>query len=53
MKKYLFDTDYVIAKISEAQISGDDKLATELRKKYSDILNKRVEARKLINELEK
>ena len=52
MKKYLYDTDYVIAKISEAQISGDDKLVTELRKKYSDVLNKRIEARKLINELE-
>lgn len=52
MKKYLYDTDYVIAKISEAQISGDENLVTELRKKYSDVLNKRIEARKLINELE-
>lgn len=52
MKKYLFDTDYVIAKISEAQINDDKNLVTELRKKYSDVLNKRIEARKLINELE-
>ena len=30
----------------------DKNIVTELRKKYSDVLNKRIEARKLINELE-
>ena len=52
-QKYLADTDYVVVKISEAMVSGSKQLINELKNKYADVLNKRDEARKQINELEK
>ena len=51
-QKYLADTDYVVVKISEAMVSGNKQLVNELKNKYADVLNKRDEARKQINELE-
>lgn len=41
--KYLNDTDWVIAKIAEAQLLGEDIVA--LKDKYAAILTNRVEAR--------
>lgn len=52
-QKYLADTDYVVVKISEAMVSGSKQLINELKNKYADVLNKRGEARKQINELGK
>ena len=52
-QRYLADTDYVVVKISEAMISGNKPIINELKNKYADVLNKRDEARKQINELEK
>ena len=52
-QRYLADTDYVVVKISEAMVSGSKQLINELKNKYADVLNKRDEARKQINELEK
>ena len=51
LKKYLFDTDYVITKLNEAKIE-DEELFNSLKTEYSDILTKRKEARVRINELE-
>ena len=51
LKKYLFDTDYVITKLNEAKIEDED-LFNSLKTEYSDILAKRKEARVRINELE-
>ncbi len=47
-KQYLSNTDWVVAKIAEAE--GDDQ--TQLREKYADILTKRKEYRFEINSLE-
>lgn len=51
LKRYLNDTDYVITKLNEAKIEGDE-LFNSLKTEYSDILTKRKEARVRINELE-
>lgn len=50
-RKYLEDTDYVVSKINEATIDGDEA-RMEMVEKYADVLAKRKEARKRINELE-
>lgn len=50
LKRYLFDTDYVITKLNEAKIE-DEELFNSLKTEYSDILAKRKEARARINEL--
>lgn len=49
-KQYLQDTDYIIIKLYEKAIQGGNII--ELLKEYKEILLKREEARKLINELE-
>lgn len=49
-KKYLNDTDYAIIKIYETAMQGGSIL--EMLKEYNDVLLKREEARKQINELE-
>ena len=49
-KDYLASTDYVISKLNEARIE-DEKEYLTLKEKYQETLNKRVEARKRINEL--
>lgn len=51
LKNYLDNTDYVIAKLNEAKIE-DEELFNQLKTKYSEILEKRKEARARINELE-
>lgn len=51
LKRYLDNTDYVIAKLNEAKIE-DEELFDELKVKYAEILTKRKQARARINELE-
>lgn len=50
LKKYLQDTDYVVIKMYEKVVQGGNVL--ELLKECKEILSKREEARKQINELE-
>lgn len=50
-KKELSDTDYVVTKIAETQALGED--VPSLLDKYSEILKRRKELRKMINSLEK
>lgn len=49
-KKELSDTDYVTAKMAEAQALGEDMAS--LIEEYGGVLKRRKELRKLINELE-
>ena len=49
-KQELFATDYIVAKIAEAQALGED--TTELLNKYSKIIANRKNIRTKINELE-
>ena len=51
LKRYLDNTDYVIAKLNEAKIE-DEELFEELKVKYAEILTKRKQTRARINELE-
>ena len=51
LKRYLDNTDYVVAKLNEAKIE-DEELFEELKVKYAEILTKRKQARARINELE-
>lgn len=50
-KVNLANTDYIVAKISEAALIGDDKEA--LIEQYQDTIKQRKEWREKINELEK
>lgn len=52
LKQYLSDTDYVVAKLNELKLEDEAEYEAE-RAKYSDVLNKRKEARARINELER
>ena len=47
-QKYLNDTDYIVIKAYEYQITG-----AELDKDYTDIFNKREEARNVLREIRK
>ena len=49
-KMYLRETDYVVIKMYETVVQGGSII--EMLKEYKDVLSKRKEARKLINELE-
>lgn len=49
-KTYLSDTDWVITKISEAEILGEDVSA--LKTQYQNVINERRAKRTRINELE-
>ena len=51
-KEYLFQTDYIVLKIAEAQSEGDAETVSELRSEYSEQLAKRKECREHINENE-
>ena len=51
LKKYLSDTDYVVAKLNEHKLEDEAEYEAE-KAKYADILKKRKEARMKINELE-
>jgi len=50
-KIYLTSTDWVVVKINESSIQGED--ITDLLTKYADVLTARIEARDNINSLEK
>ena len=50
LKKYLQDTDYIVIKMYEKAVQGGNII--ELLKECKEILSKREEARKKINELE-
>ena len=50
-KEYLRKTDYAIIKMYETVVQGGSII--EMLKEYKEVLSKRAEARKLINELEK
>jgi len=50
-KAYLSKTDWVVVKINESSIRGED--ITDLLTKYADVLTARTEARNNINSLEK
>ena len=50
LKEYLRDTDYVVIKMYETVIQGDSII--EMIKEYKEVLSKRAEARKKINEIE-
>jgi len=49
-KSYLAETDWVVVKINESSIQGED--ITDLLTKYADVLTARIEARANINDLE-
>lgn len=49
-KQLLADTDWVVVKIQEASLLGED--TTALLAQYQDVLDARVEARATINSLE-
>ena len=49
-KMYLRETDYIIIKMYETVIQGGSII--EMLKEYKEVLTKRKEARKKINELE-
>lgn len=51
LKAYLSETDYVISKLNELRLEGDDGYEAQLAK-YSETLAKRKEARARINELD-
>lgn len=51
-QRYLSDTDYVVAKLQESMVEDTDEDYQKMRNKYSEILEKRKQARKRINELE-
>lgn len=50
-KQYLQETDYVVIKMYETFAQGGSII--EMLKEYKEVLSKRKEARKKINELEK
>lgn len=52
LKAYLSETDYVISKLNELKLDDDDGEYEKARAKYAEVLTKRKEARKKINELE-
>ena len=50
LKAYLSETDYVVTKMSEAMLYGED--VTSLQNEYGNVISARAEARRRINELE-
>lgn len=51
-KKYLADTDYIAAKIAEANFNSDTAELVELHKQYDSIILQRKGWREAINKLE-
>jgi len=51
IKSYFEKTDYVIMKIYEAKIMGDEDLENELRERYSSVLQERYNVRDEYEEL--
>lgn len=52
LQSFLNNTDYVLAKISEAQLTGSDEEVASVKEEYAETLQKRKEARTRINEIE-
>ena len=50
LEQYLADTDYVIAKLNELKLEDDAEYEAE-KTNYAEVLTKRKEARKRINEI--
>lgn len=50
LKFYLRDTEWIVMKILEKKLSGDEKGAEEDLKKYADVLEQRQAARRRIEE---
>ena len=48
-KKYLFDTDYIVLKIAEAQSEGETSTVAQLRSLYSEQLKLRKQYRAKLN----
>lgn len=48
-KKYLYDTDYIVLKIAEAQSEGDTNTVQQLRDIYKEQLKERKRVRALLN----
>lgn len=51
LKRYLSDTDYVISKLQECQLTGTAEEFSAMKAEYADILSKRKEVRIRLNEL--
>lgn len=51
-KRYLADTDYIVSKLAEAQISGDEQGRLDMTAKYQDQLQQRKTWREDINRYE-
>lgn len=51
-KKYLADTDYIAAKIAEANFNSDTEELVELHKQYDSVILQRKKWRQEINKLE-
>lgn len=51
-KKYLADTDYIAAKIAEANFNSDTTELAELHKQYDSVILQRKKWRQEINKLE-
>lgn len=52
LKSYLSDTDYIISKLNELKLEDDEEEYEKTKSEYAEVLAKRKEARKRINELE-
>lgn len=48
-KKYLYETDYIVLKIAEAQSEGDTNTVSQLRDIYKEQLKERKRVRVLLN----
>lgn len=51
-KRYLSDTDYIVSKLAEAQLSGDEQGRLDMTAKYQDQLQRRKTWREDINRYE-
>lgn len=51
-KRYLADTDYIVSKLAEAQLSGDEQGRLDMTAKYQDQLQQRKAWRENINRYE-
>ena len=51
-KRYLSDTDYIVSKLAEAQLSGDEQGWLDMTAKYQDQLQRRKTWREDINRYE-
>ena len=52
-KRYLNESDYIVTKLNEISVTGTEEEIAEMKEKYKEDLEKRKDARKIINEAEK